>query len=84
MREPLVVFDCVVFLQGLIKESGPAVTCIERFEQGRVSLVISPEILAELREVLTRSQLRRDFSSSYGRKGRQVNRATAFEGQTFA
>jgi len=61
VREPLVVFDCVVFLQGLIKESGPAVTCVERFEQGRVSLVISPEILAEVREVLTRSQLRRGF-----------------------
>jgi len=61
VREPLVVFDCVVFLQGLIKESGPAVICVERFEQGRVSLVISPEILAEVREVLTRSQLRRGF-----------------------
>jgi putative toxin-antitoxin system toxin component, PIN family len=59
--EPLVVFDCVVFLQGLIKESGPAVTCLERFEQGRLSLVISPDILAELHDVLSRSQLRRDF-----------------------
>lgn len=61
MPEPLVVFDCVVFLQGLIKESGPAVTCLERFEQGRLSLVISPDILAELHDVLSRSQLRRDF-----------------------
>lgn len=61
MPEPLVVFDCVVFLQGLIKESGPAVNCIERFEQGRLSLVISSEILTELYDVLSRSQLRRDF-----------------------
>lgn len=61
MPEPLVVFDCVVFLQGLIKESGPAVTCLERFEQGRVVLAVSPEILEELREVLSRSSLRQNF-----------------------
>ncbi len=61
MPEPLVVFDCVVFLQGLIKESGPAVTCIERFEQGRISLAISPEVLSELHDVLSRSSLRQSF-----------------------
>jgi len=59
--EPLVVFDCVVFLQGLIKESGPAVACIERFEQGRISLAISPELLSELHDVLSRSSLRQSF-----------------------
>jgi putative PIN family toxin of toxin-antitoxin system len=57
-----VVFDCVVFLQGLIKESGPAVTCLDRFEQGRFQLVVSPEMLAELHEVLSRSSLRQSFS----------------------
>lgn len=61
MPEPLVVFDCVVFLQGLIKDSGPAVSCLERFEQGGLSLAISPEILAELQDVLSRSRLRQDF-----------------------
>lgn len=61
MPEPLVVFDCVVFLQGLIKEFGPAVTCLERFEQGRFVLAVSPETLEELREVLSRSSLRRNF-----------------------
>lgn len=61
MPEPLVVFDCVVFLQGLITESGPAVTCLERFEEGRFSLAISPEVLSELRHVLYRSRLRQDF-----------------------
>jgi putative PIN family toxin of toxin-antitoxin system len=59
--EPLVVFDCVVFLQGLIKESGPAVTCIERFEQGRIALAISPDVLTELNDVLSRSSLRQSF-----------------------
>lgn len=57
----MVVFDCVVFLQGLIKESGPAVTCLERFEQGRFQLAFSPEILAELKDVLYRSSLRQTF-----------------------
>jgi len=61
VREPLVVFDCVVFLQGLIKESGPAVTCIERFEQGRIALAISPDVLTELNDVLSRSSLRQSF-----------------------
>lgn len=61
MPEPLVVFDCVVFLQGLIKESGPAAKCLERFEKSRFSLAISAEILAELQDVLTRSRLRKDF-----------------------
>jgi len=56
--EPLVVFDCVVFLQGLIKQTGPAVTCLESFEKGRFSLAISPEILAEIHDVLSRSSLR--------------------------
>jgi putative PIN family toxin of toxin-antitoxin system len=61
VTEPVVVFDCVVFLQGLIKESGPAVNCLRLFEQGRLSLVITPEILAEMRDVLSRSRLRQDF-----------------------
>lgn len=62
MPEPLVVFDCVVFLQGLIKESGPAVACLERFEEGRFLLAISPEILVELHDVLYRSSLQQAFS----------------------
>lgn len=36
-------------------------TCLERFEQGLFSLAISPETLTELRDVLFRSRLRRDF-----------------------
>ena len=60
MPNPLVVLDCVVFLQGLIKESGPAVTC-KRFEEGRFRIAVSPETLAELRDVLSRSSLRQRF-----------------------
>lgn len=61
MPKPLVVFDCVVFVQSLIKDSGPAARCLERFEQGRFSLAVSPQTLTELRDVLSRSSLRQDF-----------------------
>lgn len=61
MPDRLAVFDCVVFLQGFIKEAGPAVTCLKRFEEDRFSLAFSPETLAELRDVLSRSGLRQAF-----------------------
>src|SRR5262249_53390499 len=61
-KEPLrVVFDCGVFLQGLISESGPAVSCLEKFEKGEVILFISEEIITEIKDVLTRSKLRTKY-----------------------
>lgn len=83
MPEPLVVFDCVVFLQGLIKESGPAVTCIERFEQGRISLAISPEVLSELRDVLSRSSLRRSFPLLSDEKAERLINLLLLRGRLF-
>lgn len=62
MPNPLVVFDCVVFLQGLINQTGPAASCLESFVQGRCSLAISPEVLSELGEVLSRPRLRQRFN----------------------
>lgn len=59
--ENLVVFDCVVFVQGLISEAGPAVRCLELFEQGKISVATSREILAEIQEVLSRSTLRNSY-----------------------
>jgi len=44
-----------------LKESGPAVTCLKQFEEGRFPLAVSLEILAELHDVLTRSSLRQRF-----------------------
>ena len=61
MPNPLVVFDCVVFLQGLINQTGPAASCLECFVQGRCSLAISPDVLSELGEVLSRPRLRQRF-----------------------
>lgn len=56
------VFDCGVFLQGLISKSGPAVACLELVEQGKIKLVISQETLAEIKDVLARPRLRQKYS----------------------
>jgi len=61
VAEPLVVFDCVTFVQSIIKKSDPAVRCLEMFEEGRFSLAISKETLAEIQQVLSLSNLRNDF-----------------------
>lgn len=53
-----VVFDCGVFLQGLISKSGPAVACLELVEQEKIKLIISEDILAEIKDVLSRPRLR--------------------------
>lgn len=56
-----VVFDCMLFLQGLIKETGIAVTCLELFEQGEIELFISEELLTEISDVLTRPKLQAKY-----------------------
>jgi len=53
-----VVFDCGVFLQGLISKSGPAVACLELIEQEKIKLVISEDTLAEIKDVLSRPPVR--------------------------
>ncbi len=57
-----VVFDCMVFLQGLINEKGVAVECLELVENDRIKLFVSEDILAEIRDVLTRPKLQAKFS----------------------
>jgi len=81
--EPLVVFDCVVFLQGLIKQSGPAVTCLERFEEGCFLLAVSPDILSELHDVLFRSSLRQSFPLLTEQKANQLIELLLLRGKLF-
>ncbi len=83
MAKPLVVFDCVTFVQSLIKESGPAVRCLEQFEQGRFSLAVSPEILAELQEVLSRSSLQQEFPLLTEEKIERLMELLLFKGTLF-
>jgi putative PIN family toxin of toxin-antitoxin system len=52
--KPLAVFDCMVFLQGVGRPAGPARACFRLVDEDRVTLCVSPEVLAEVRDVLTR------------------------------
>ena len=62
MGDPyLVVFDCVTLVQGLISEKGPAARCLELFEQGKIAIAVSREVMAEIKEVLSRSSLRERY-----------------------
>lgn len=56
---PVTVFDCGVFLQGLLSKNGPAVRCLELIEKDRIRLVISEEVLTEIKDVLSRPRLRK-------------------------
>ena len=58
IETPVTVFDCGVFLQGLLSKSGPAVRCLELIEEERIRLVISEDVLAEIKDVLSRPILR--------------------------
>ena len=56
---PRVVFDCMVFVQALANDAGPASACFDLVREGRVELCVSPNVLAEVRDVLNRPKLRK-------------------------
>ena len=58
IERPVTVFNCGVFLQALLSKSGPAVRCLELIEEARIRLVLSEEILTEIKDVLLRPRLR--------------------------
>jgi predicted nucleic acid-binding protein len=49
-----VVFDCMIFLQAAARPKGPAAECMRSVTAGRLELFLSPAIVAEVRDVLTR------------------------------
>jgi len=57
------VFDCMLFLQAATSDAGPAFACFRLVDAGRVTLCVSPEVLAEVGDVLGRPALRRKFPS---------------------
>jgi putative PIN family toxin of toxin-antitoxin system len=59
--KPRAVFDCMVFLQGAGRPAGPARACFHLVDEDRVTLCLSAEILAEVRDVLTRPKTLRRF-----------------------
>lgn len=61
MLLPVVVFDCNTFLQGLVSDQGPVAACLKLFQSGVITLVVSPDVLVEVRDVLNRPELRQKF-----------------------
>lgn len=55
------VFDCMIFLQAATNHTGLAFACFQLVDDGRLTLCLSPEILAEVRDVLSRPSIRRKF-----------------------
>jgi predicted nucleic acid-binding protein len=58
---PRAVFDCRVFLRSVTNERGPVFACLRLVEEGRLSLVISPQVLSEAQRVLGRTKIRAKF-----------------------
>ena len=56
---PAAVFDCMVFVQALANAKGPACACYELVRGGRLALYVSPDIIAEVGDVLSRPKVRR-------------------------
>ena len=48
---PKAVYDCNIFVQALINLNGPAGRCFEKAKDGHALLIASPFILAEVREI---------------------------------
>ncbi len=59
--KPRAVFDCMVFLQGAGRPASPSRACIQLVDEGQIDLCLSSDILAEVRDVLTRPKTRRRF-----------------------
>lgn len=56
---PRVVFDCMIYLQAVVSESGPAATLLRLIDDDALSLFVSNAILEEVREVLSRPKIRK-------------------------
>ncbi|HEY2158135.1 MAG TPA: PIN domain-containing protein, partial [Isosphaeraceae bacterium] len=55
------VFDCMIFLQAAARPGGPAGACLQAVRDGHLQLFVSPEILAEVCDVLARPRTLRKF-----------------------
>lgn len=60
---PGVVFDCNLFLQAAISPHGPAFACLSLVDERSIRLFVSPEVLAEARDVLRRPKLTQKFAT---------------------
>lgn len=57
------VFDCMIYVQAAARTDNPANACLELVKTGIVRLYLSRETLAEIEDVLSRTQLRNRFKT---------------------
>src|SRR5262249_28250608 len=57
------VFDCMTFLQAAMRATGPAAACVRLVDRGVVELCVSPDVLAEVKDVLARPSLQRRYKT---------------------
>jgi len=58
---PRVVFDCNVFVQGIASRNSPARKALRLVFNGAISLFVSEAIVREVRDVLSRPEVRRQL-----------------------
>ncbi len=57
-QPPKVVFDCNIFIQMALNPKGSAGRCRELVEEGKITLFVSPAVLAEVTDVLNRPKFK--------------------------
>lgn len=60
---PHVVFDCMVYLQAVVRDTSLAAKCLRLAETRQVELFISRKIIAEIQDVLSRDKIRERFKT---------------------
>jgi len=81
---PIVVFDCMVFLQGAARPGSPARQCLALVDNQKVTLVVSPQILAEIDEVLNRPKVLRRMPALGEHAAKQFLRAVYSRARTIS
>lgn len=78
------LFDCMIFLQGAARRESAAGACLALVELGAFELCVSREILAEVRDVLARPQIRHRFPALTGRRCPAFHRGARRTGDRFS
>lgn len=73
-RKPRTVFDCMVYLQAVVRETSPGAACLRLAEARQIELFVSRQILAEVQDVLSRDYIRQKFDSLTDEKRSQFIR----------
>lgn len=57
------VFDCNAYFQAVVRKDSPASSCYKLAEDGIVELFVSEDVLAELKDVLSRPKIRQKIAA---------------------